>query len=136
MVSTLAAQANGRATWSRDGVILYENQNKLYRVTEAAGTPQEVMAPDAKLGEVALNWPYFLPDGHRYLVLARNSDPTKSAVLLTAHSNVDYAGGYLFYQNDGTLVACRFDADTGKLIGDMIQIQENIRYNAANGRSA
>jgi Tol biopolymer transport system component len=148
MVSTLAAQANGRATWSRDGVILYENQNKLYRVTEAASTPQEVMAPDATLGEVALNWPYFLPDGHRYLVLARNSDPTKSAVLLAsldskertvllnAHSSVDYAGGYLFYQNDGTLVARRFDADTGKLIGDTIQIQENIRYNAANGRSA
>jgi Tol biopolymer transport system component len=106
------------------------------------------MAPDATLGEVALNWPYFLPDGHRYLVLARNSDPTKSAVLLAsldskertvllnAHSSVDYAGGYLFYQNDGTLVARRFDADTGKLIGDTIQIQENVRYNAANGRSA
>jgi serine/threonine protein kinase/Tol biopolymer transport system component len=148
LVSTLAPQATGRATWSRDGVILYENQSKLYRVTESAGTPEEVMAPDAKLGEVALNWPYFLPDGHRYLVLARNSDPTKSAVLLasldskertvllTAHSSVEYAGGYLFYQNDGTLVARRFDADTGKLIGDTIQIQENIRYNAANGRSA
>src|SRR6185436_1426954 len=57
-------------------------------------------------------------------------------VLLNAHSSIDYAGGYLFYQNDGTLVAHPFDADTGKLTGDAMPILEDIRYNAANGRSA
>jgi len=106
------------------------------------------MEPDASRGEVSLSWPFFLPDGRRYLVVARNADPAKSAVLLgsldskertflvNAHSSVDYAGGYLFYQSDGTLMAHPFDADSGKLTGEARPVLEDIRYNSANGRSA
>ena len=148
MVSPIAAQGNGRAAWSKTGVILYEFLTKLYKVADTGGTPALVMEPDASRGEVALAWPFFLPDGRRYLVVARNTDPAKSAVLLgsldskertfllNAHSSIDYAGGYLFYQNDGTLMAHPFDADSAKLTGEAMPVLEDVRYNAANGRSA
>jgi serine/threonine protein kinase/Tol biopolymer transport system component len=148
IVSPIAAQGNGRAAWSKTGVILYEFLTKLYKVADTGGTPALVMEPDASRGEVALNWPFFLPDGRRYLVVARNADSSQSAVLLgsldskertfllNAHSSIDYAGGYLFYQNDGTLMARPFDADTGKLTGEAMPVLEDVRYNAANGRSA
>ena len=148
MVSNVAPLGTGRPAWSRNGVILYENLTKLYRVPEAGGTSAMVMEPDKSRGEVTMNWPVFLPDGRRYLVVARNADQAKSAVylasldsnertfLLNAHSSIDYGGGYLFYQNEGTLVAHPFDADTGKLTGDAMPILEDVRYNAANGRSA
>ena len=70
------------------------------------GTRRWSWSPTPAAARVSLSWPFFLPDGRRYLVVARNADPAKSAVLLglarfatngrfllNAHSSVDYAGG-------------------------------------------
>ncbi len=153
--TTLAPSATGRAAVSPSGVVLFE-------VGGAAGvtsvisivcpTPAEqpviAMALDPSRQETAIAWPSFLPDGRRYLFLARSTDASKTAIflgsldapgrtlLVNAQSNVDYAAGHLFYQRDGTLMAHPFDADAGRLTGDAFPVVENIRFNTANGRAA
>ena len=106
------------------------------------------MEPDASRQETDLAWPTFLPDGRRYLFIARSSDPSKSGLflatldspartfLLNVISSVDYSSGFLFYQRDGTLMAHPFDADAGRLTGDPVPAVENVLYNAGNGRGA
>jgi serine/threonine protein kinase/Tol biopolymer transport system component len=150
--TTLAPSAIGRAAVSPSGVVLFEagglTERSLYRVSDAGGQPVVAMALDPSRQETALEWPSFLPDGRRYLFLARSTDPSKSAIflgsldapsrtlLVNAQSNVDYAAGHLFYQRDGTLMAHPFDADAGRLTGDAFPVVENIRFNTANGRAA
>jgi serine/threonine protein kinase/Tol biopolymer transport system component len=149
VTTTLAPSASGRVAWSKTGVILFESGNGLYRVSETGGgSPAPVMELDPSRQETNLDWPVFLPDGRRYLFIARSSDPSKSGLFLAAldapgrtlllnlSSNVDYSGGYLFYQREGTLMAHPFDAGAGRLIGDAMSVMENIRYNAGNGRGA
>ena len=150
--TTLAPSAIGRAAVSPSGVVLFEGggvaERGLYRVSDAGGQSVVAMALDASRQETALEWPSFLPDGRRYLFLARSTDASKSGIflgsldapgrtfLVNAVSNVDYAAGHLFYQRDGTLMAHPFDADAGRLTGDAFPVVENIRFNAANGRAA
>ena len=144
----LAPNATGRVAWSRSGVILFMSGTKLYRVPDTGGQPSLAMDLDASGQESELQWPAFLPDGRRYLFVARGRDASRSAIflasldspdrtfLLNAHSNVDYAAGYLFYHRDGTLMAHPFDAEAGRLTGDALAVVDGIRYNAANGRGA
>ena len=145
---TLAAEADGRGAWSRDGIILFKAKGKLFRVSQAGGEAVPAMDLDESRQESSLDWPMFLPDGRRYLFLARSLDPSKHAIflasldapgrthLVNALSNVDYATGHLFYQRDGTLMAHPFDAAAGRLTGEAIPVAENVRYNAGNGRGA
>jgi serine/threonine protein kinase/Tol biopolymer transport system component len=149
MPTTLAPAVSGRPAWGTTGVILFASGNRLHRVSDTGGSPPTVaMELDASRDEVTLNWPTFLPDGRRYLFFARSSDPDKSGLflatldapgrtfVLSAQSSVDYAGGYLFYQREGTLMAHPFDADAGRLTGEAIPVVENIRFNRGNGRGA
>ena len=145
--STIAPAVATRATWGRD-VVLYASDGKLYRVPSSGGQSEVVMEPDLARQETVLGWPMFLPDGRRYLFLAQNNDASKNSIflaavdsrdrtfLLNAMSNIDYAGGYLFYQRDGTLMAHPFDAAAARLTGNAFPVVENIRYNSANGRAA
>jgi serine/threonine protein kinase/Tol biopolymer transport system component len=149
VVTNLAPVAQGRVTWNREGVILFQSARELLRVSETGGgTPTVALAPDPARQEQSFAWPTFLPDGRRYLFLVRSSDPSKDGLylasldspdrtfVLNVVSNVDYSGGYLFYQREGTLMAHAFDADAGRLTGDAMTLVENVRYNAGNGRGA
>jgi serine/threonine protein kinase/Tol biopolymer transport system component len=153
ITTTLAPAAVGRVAWSRAGVILFVtgsgSGSSLQSVSDAgSGTPTVALAPDPSRQETGFNWPTFLPDGRRYLISVRNSDPSKEGLylasvgstektfLLNVYSNVDYSGGYLFYQRQGTLMAHAFDADAGRLIGVPETVIENIRHNEGNGRGA
>ena len=145
---TLAPMASGRPAWGRGGIILFKQDNKLYKVAETGGTATVVMEPDEARTENNIDWPLFLPDGRRYLFAARAADPSKAGVfiasldspqrtfLLNVMSSVEYAPGYLFYQRDGTLMAHPFDADAGRLTGEAFPLVEGVRYNAAQGRTA
>jgi Tol biopolymer transport system component len=145
--TTLAPLSPGRPAWGA-GVLLFESQNKLYRVPEAGGDSTVVLEPDPKRQETTFRWPMFLPDGRRFVVAAASSDNAKAGLFLgsldsqdrtqlaSVQSNVDYSGGYLFYQRDGTLLAHPFDPKAGRTTGDAFPVSESLRYNAANGRAA
>ena len=142
----LAPLAAGLSTWSPAGTVLFIGpDNQVYRVPDAGGEPVLTLALDRSRGETGFFWPSFLPDGRRYLVLARGKEdvvylasldsPGRTRVV-SATSNISYAAGYLFYQRDGTLMAHPFDAGAGRLTGDAIPVIDDVRYNVSNGRAA
>ena len=145
----LAPESFGRVGWSRSGVILFTGaESKLYRVPENGGPITAAMELDPSRKETSLEWPLFLPDGQRYLFLARSADPANTGLFLASldspdrtwlmHvlSSVEYAHGHLFYQRDGTLMARPFDAGAGRLTGDEFPVVEQVVFNAGNGRMA
>ena len=142
-------ELGGRPAWSQHGVMIYRGaDDKLYRVSDAGGTPVLVMDLDPSRNEQSLSWPEFLPDGRRYLFVGRTANPSESGLflatldapgrtlLLNLHSNVEYAKGHLFYQRNGTLMAHPFDEAGGRLAGDPFPIAERLINNPANGRGA
>src|SRR5262245_32942104 len=80
--------------------------------------------------------------------MAQGNDTLKSAIVLgsldsrertflvNALSNVDYSGGYLFFQRDGRLIAQPFDQAAGRLAGDAFPVVESVVFNPAQGRAA
>lgn len=147
---TLTSDATNRAAWSPLGVIVYEERTsrRLVRMADNGSTPVPATELDTAAGENGHSWPAFLPDGRRFLFLARNTDTTKSALylasldtmertrLMDTHSMVDIVPGYLVYQQAGTLMARPFDSDAGRITGDEFRVAENIQVNLGNGRAA
>jgi Tol biopolymer transport system component len=123
-------------TWNRDGVILYApfSEGAIHRVSASGGDGVAVTALDST--ESAHRYPFFLPDGKRFLYsalppkdgryriyLGSLDGKLKQLVLDTAWSGVVYARpGYLVYERDGVLVAHRFDEKKGRVIGEPVSL--------------
>jgi Tol biopolymer transport system component len=131
-------------TWSRDDVIVFAPNNRvpLYRVPAAGGEPAAVTTLDQTQGHNTHRWPHFLPDGRRFLYLARSSRPENSGIyvgsldspeprrVLTAESGMAYAEpGYLLFVRDRALLAHRFDPGTLRIEGDAVQVVDDVLYN-------
>jgi eukaryotic-like serine/threonine-protein kinase len=148
---SLAEAAAERSAWSREGVILFTPRTApqaLMRVPAAGGPATPATELNAAAGEVSHAWPAFLPDGKRFIFLARNQDQSKSALflasldsmerthLLDVHSMAELVPGFLLYHQDGTVYAHPFDDTSGRLTGDPLPIVEGVQVNAVNGRAA
>ncbi|HYN03509.1 MAG TPA: protein kinase, partial [Vicinamibacteria bacterium] len=124
-------------TWGRDGQILFASVEgeAIYRVSTAGEAPVvEVKAEDAQV-----NWPSFLPDGQRFLYLARRRDGGRQLMLaqpgkpprlvLPILSCVHYVDpGYLVFAREGTLLGQRFDLASGRVVGEPFSIADPVRY--------
>ena len=133
------------ATWG-DGIILFAAvPGGIYRVPAGGGPPVLERAVDREHGDINALWPWFLPDGRRFLYLTRQPDgrgrvmlaevgkPTPTSVL-SAVSNVQYVDpGYLVFARDGTLLAQRFDVAAARTIGEPFPIVEPVRYFYSTG---
>ncbi len=119
------------ATWSRDGVILFGigGAYGLRRVAATGGVPEPVSSPDAAQGETSHRWPFFLPDGRRYLYVAfgpagdtisvGSLDGQQPERLIETLSAPTYAAsGHLLFVRDGALRTQEFDAGRTRLIGE------------------
>jgi len=139
-----AHDANG-GTWNRDGVILFSSDSKLYRVSDAGGAPTLVAAPDTGSQEIFYRFPQFLPDGQHFLLLVAagpgyvsrsfigvsSLDSPKPERLFDAVSNALYAPpGYIFYVDQGTLVAQAFDAKALKFTGLAVPVGAGVGSSA------
>jgi serine/threonine protein kinase len=147
-----ASPASGGGTWSRDGTILFSPGNlgtPILRVPSAGGAAMPVTPLGTSQQEYGHIWPAFLPDGKRFLYLARDPSPEKSAIyvgsfdskdsklLLNINSMALYSPpGYLLFVRAGTLLAQPFDVDRLELKGDAIPIAEGVQFNLNNGRAA
>jgi Tol biopolymer transport system component len=147
---TLCDAAAGRGgSWSQTGVIVFTPGifDSLYRVPVAGGSATILIARDQSLGEDSLRHPWFLPDGHRFLYTARNSNRAKRAIyvgdleskeklrILTANSNAVYAPpGFVLFLRERTLMAQPFDAGKRQTTGEPVPIAENLDFiNAFEG---
>jgi Tol biopolymer transport system component len=145
-VVTLADWGLGGA-WNRAGVILFSGRDgRLYRITEDGGSAAAVTTLDPLQGETRHLWPSFLPDGRRFVFLAYSS-PSESGVyvgsidsptrtrIANMVSKAEYAGGSLFYQRQGTLMAHPLDLQKAQLVGEAKPIASSVRF-GGDGRAA
>ncbi|MGC2660147.1 MAG: protein kinase [Bryobacteraceae bacterium] len=139
-------------TWGSKGDIVFRPSNRepLYLLRGSTGTPAPITRLDASLTENSHRSPQFLPDGRRFLYLARCAKRQNNALYLasidssertrvmridanalylpSAHGGV----GTLLYYRDGTLVAQPFDTDGAHLAGEPKIVVEQIAFNAAS----
>ena len=136
-------------TWGRGGDILFAGVTRqaIHRVSAAGGAPTEAIRLDASHGEGRVSWPWFLPDGKRFLYLLRYLDgrsdlmlaePGKRPRLIAPmQSAVQYVDpGYLVFAREGALLAQRFDPGSGRLMGEPFSIAESVRYFQSTGSAS
>jgi serine/threonine-protein kinase len=119
-----APDQRGR-TWGDDDTIVYGTlDGGLMRVPAAGGVPQPLTTPDRGKGEVAHQWPSFLPGAQAIIftiITGGSPDASQIAVLDLKHgsyrtvvnggSNARYApSGHLIFGRSGRLFAAPFDA--------------------------
>ena len=137
----------GTPTWNQFGTILFGDDlvtnRGIMSVSADGGAPVSINPPDPAKGVLALSWPYFLPDGRRYLfstfhipapgvprrpMMVGSLDGTPAVPLDSIESRAEYsASGHLLFVNDGTLLAQRFDLDNLRLIGQPTVVAEALR---------
>jgi Tol biopolymer transport system component len=128
-------------TWGADGQILFASieGEAIYGVAASGGMPTPVLKPDPAHDEARLNWPFFLPDGRRFLYLQRRRDGSGHLMLaepgktprdvMPVYSNVQYVDpGYLVFGREGALVGQRFDLARGAVVGAPFSIADPVSY--------
>jgi Tol biopolymer transport system component len=126
-----SAQDPFGGSWGSRGVIVFSQRYSIYQIPAAGGTASLVANVDLARQENSLRYPDFLPDGKRFLYVARSGRPDQHGAYLASvdgghprrlfatRSAVRYAGGNeLAYLRDETLVAQPFDADFGRTTGE------------------
>ncbi len=134
-------------TWSAGGDILFGSvqEQVIFRVPASGGSPEKILATSGE--QIRVLWPWFLPDGRRFLYLARLRDGTgrlmlgeagkPSRVVAAITSAAQYVEpGYVVFVREGALLAQRFDPDAGRLTGDPISIADSVNYFLSTGRSS
>ena len=134
-------------TWGANEQILFspETGEAIYRVSSSGGTPSPFVRADRSKGETQVLWPEFLPDGKRFLYLRRDA---KGGILMLAApdgsaraifpvlSRVEYMEpGYIVFARGQTLLAQRFDADSGALAGEPLSLAEGVAYEMKSASS-
>ncbi len=132
-------------TWGRGGDILFSSVqgDAIYRVPASGGAAEAILKPNAAEGETRVVWPWFLPDGERFLFYSRTADGGRvmlaepgrpPRLLLKAASMVQYSdSGYVVFVNEGVLLGQRFDARTGRLSGRPFSVAEHVNYFMSTG---
>ena len=123
-------------TWGRDGWILFDGgaTDSIRGVPASGGTPRAITFLDRSHGETGHSWPFFLPDGRRFLFVSSSAGAAseirigrlgsrESRPVGRTDSRAEYTPpGYLVYENAGVLVAQRFDPGTARVRGDAIAL--------------
>jgi Tol biopolymer transport system component len=128
-----------QATWGASEILYSILPGGIFRVPVSGGRPVPILQPDRATGEVAAGWPWFLPDGKRFLYLVRRPDgsgvvritevgrPPRDIVEASSMAQV-LDGRFLVYTRESTLLAQRFNSVTATISGDPIPIAEPVRY--------
>ncbi len=136
----LCAVGNARGgTWGSKGTILFAPRSEavLHQVSATGGEPTTVTELDLSSREVSHRWPYFLPDGHRFLYLSSSAgrpgillgslDGKEKRRVLEAHTSAIYsASGYAVFMRDDAIMAQRMDEDSGDTSGEPFPIAEEV----------
>ncbi len=133
-------------TWNADDQIVFsKGEGPLWHVPAAGGTPRQLTQLNPEFHEVSHVGPTFLPDGDRFLYLAITFDPAEeirarrlyagslesgaSTFVGPMTSAVRYVEpGYLFYVDNGTLMAVSFDAGSLELEGEPKVVQDGVDF--------
>ena len=145
----IAAGGGISGTWGRGGDILFAGiqGEAIQRVSAVGGgAPAAVIKPDSQRGERRVNWPWYLPDGKRFIYLLRTDGGRRLMLgelgkpprpLIEAASEAQYMDpGYLVFAGEGALLGQRFDWRSGRMIGAPFSVADRVRYFLSNGSAA
>jgi Tol biopolymer transport system component len=139
---TLAPSRNGKGgSWNRDGVVVYtpDSNTPLFAVPAAGGEPRQLTTLDEERGDNSHRHPFFLPDGRRFLYLARSvrgSDANAVMVgsldgdpdieILKSPAAAIYVAGQMLYLRGTNLMARAFDAGRLAFTGDERELADDL----------
>jgi serine/threonine-protein kinase len=149
-VLTLCDAPAGRGgDWGEDANIVFAPtiHSGLLRVSDAGGTPIELIKLDSSAGERSHRWPQLLPGGKAVLFTdspSYNLNEANIAVesLGTGRRKVVQRGGtfgrylpggYLLYLHNGTLFAALFDLDRLETTRAPVPVVEGVRGESLHG---
>ncbi|MDQ6802616.1 MAG: serine/threonine-protein kinase, partial [Acidobacteriota bacterium] len=137
---------------SMDGTILIGNNDRSMRRIRSNGDVDEVTQLDKAHGETGQDWPWFLPDGKRYLFLSVRRDTTRGTIHRTLcaasigskeikridelPTRFEYAMGNVFFVREGTLMARPFDASRLEFKGEAVPVINSVPFDSSNGSAA
>jgi eukaryotic-like serine/threonine-protein kinase len=140
----LADAPNPRGgSWNREGVIIFapDGTSPLYRLSASGGDRTQLTTLDESRHEISHRWPFFLPDGHHFLFVARSPQIENTAIyvgsldsketkrVLSVDSSMAYAPqGYLLFAREGTLMVQPFDVDKLRVTGEEISVVGQISW--------
>lgn len=140
-VQTICDAEDGRGgSWGKKGIIVFAPSyaSGLAQVPATGGTPTPLTSIDTTGKEDSHRWPFFLPDGHRFVYLRRGAsesagiylgslDSKDGKLLVRLKTNAEFVPpGHLLYLRDKTLVVQTLDAGTGTLLDDAVGIAEDV----------
>ena len=138
-VQTVCDAKQGRGgSWGRDGVIVFSPGlgSPIHKVSESGGAPLPVTRPDD--AGPAHRQPVFLPDGKRFLFIARpgetdvlfagSIDGGRQKRIVENASRAAVAAGRLFFVRDGNLLSQPFDAAKLELRGTPTPVADHVEY--------
>ena len=147
---TLCDVAEGRGgSWSPEGVIIYGvRDGPLSKVSAAGGAATQLTKFDPARREGTHRWPWFLPDGRRFLYMAGPTgtdnqantiflgslDSEENKLVINASSSPQYASGYLLFRREASLMAQPFDPKRGQTTGDAVPIADQVRFDIGVSR--
>jgi Tol biopolymer transport system component len=137
-------------SWGADGQMLFASVQgeAIYRVAaDGSSRPEHLVRPDPKAGDVRVGWPWFLPDGRRFLYLRLRSNLERTLMfsvpgqspraIAPLQSRAEYvAPGYLVFGRDGALLAQGFDPAAGRLAGAPFSVAPLVGYFLSTGWAA
>jgi Tol biopolymer transport system component len=135
-------------TFGPDGTVLFKDDTRpgISRLSPGATSTTAATELDTARGDLAHEWPVFLPDGRQFLFLGRTKNAETSGIYLgsldsaatrlvtRADSNAAYASGYLLYARAGMLLAQSFDIGNGNVSGEPVTIEPRIVFNPSINR--
>jgi Tol biopolymer transport system component len=134
-----AENAKG-GSWSPDGTILFSPNHDapILKVSALGGEPVPVTDLENDQGFDSHRHPWFLPDGRRFLYMARSTsegdsevriastDGDSSRVLMKNRAGVEYSNGHLLYMRKQVLMAQPFDTGSLEFTADPVTIASDI----------
>ena len=132
------------ASWGSTGQILFiqlgQKKGGLWVVNASGGEPRHLRALDAAREETAFVWPYFLPDGKRFLFITLNRavdrsrlslrvgslDSAETTAVGEVASRVEYSQGNLLQVREGVLLAQPFDTRKLRMTGEPVTLADHV----------
>jgi Tol biopolymer transport system component len=137
-----------QGTWGADGVILVDHSQGtgIYAVPAAGGTTQEILTPNRTTGEVRVLWPWFLPDGRRFLFTALLDDGDgklrvgtldgSTRTVMSVSSNTQWIDpDIVVFAREGVLMGQRVDLEGPRPVGEPFSIAEQVEYFLTTSRA-
>jgi serine/threonine protein kinase len=135
-------------TWGSHGDILYRRSNRepLSRISDSGGSPVQVTHLDKERTENSHRGQQFLPDGRRFLFVARcgnramnalylgslDTGKTKRLMLIDSRAvpiALSSTEEMIVYQKDGALVSKKLDLDREEVAGEPAVVLDHVAYN-------